>query len=136
MPVRTCALIVAAAASLGLAGCGRGADSGATANPNAPGRPGTGTPTQVVTPAAGDSAPGGPSGVAGSAPHPGSSGGDAVPGATGSGTVGQAPPAGSGLQGGMGSGPASSPAGTGTSATTAPGGSVPEGSATGQTGQR
>lgn len=28
MPVRTCALIFAAAASLGLAGCERGADSG------------------------------------------------------------------------------------------------------------
>jgi hypothetical protein len=136
MPVRHYALVLAAAASLGLAGCGRGADSGATANPNAPGSPGTGNPTRVVTPSAGEGPPGGPSGVAGSAPHPGSSGGDAVPGATGSGTVGQTPPAGSGLQGGMGAGPASSPSGTGTSATTAPGGSVPDGSATGHTGQR
>ncbi|MHB1123559.1 MAG: hypothetical protein ACYC0T_12675 [Ramlibacter sp.] len=72
MPVRYYALILAAAASLGLAGCERGADSGATVNPNAPGSPGTGNSTQVVTPSAADGPPGGPSGVAGSAPHPGS----------------------------------------------------------------
>lgn len=43
MPIRTCALVLGAAASLGLAGCERGADSGATANPNASGSPATGT---------------------------------------------------------------------------------------------
>ena len=53
MPLRRCALVLAAAASLGLVGCERGADSGATANPNAPGSPGTGNPTQVTTPSAG-----------------------------------------------------------------------------------
>lgn len=79
MPLRTCALVFAAAASLGLAGCDRGADSGATANPNAPGRPGTGNPTVVVTPSAAD----GPSGVAGSAPRPGSSGAGSASGQTG-----------------------------------------------------
>ena len=55
MPVRACALAFAAAASLGLAGCERVADTGATANPNAPGSPGTGNPTRVVTPMAPDS---------------------------------------------------------------------------------
>ncbi len=129
MPVRRFAFaFAAAAAALALAGCDRGADSGATANPNAPGSPGTGNPTVVVTPSAPDSPSGVPSGIGGSAVHPGSAGGDAVPGATGSGTLGQAPPpAGSGLQGGMGAGPASSPAGTA---------SAPAGGATGQTPQR
>lgn len=133
MPIRTCALVFAAAASLGLAGCERGADSGATANPNAPGSPGTGNPTQVVTPVAPDSPPRGSEGVAGSAQ--GSSGGDAVPGMTSGGSVDRAPPPGGGLQGGMGAGPASMPAGTGTSATSAPG-TVPDGSTRGETGQR
>lgn len=38
-----------AALALALQGCGRGADSGATANPNAPGRPGTGNPAVEIT---------------------------------------------------------------------------------------
>ncbi|HEY0822315.1 MAG TPA: hypothetical protein VGD76_00900, partial [Ramlibacter sp.] len=70
------------AGALALAACSKQADT----NPNAPGSPGTGNSAEVVRPAAPDGPPGGPSGVAGSLPHPGSSGGDAVPGTTGSGT--------------------------------------------------
>lgn len=36
--------------ALGLQGCERGADSGHTANPVAPGRPGTGNPVETVQP--------------------------------------------------------------------------------------
>lgn len=81
---------VALALSAVLAGCGQGADTGATSNPNAPGSPGTGNAAEVSTPTRaagqGDSGAPGPSGVKGSAPHPGSSGGDTVSGITGRGT--------------------------------------------------
>lgn len=69
-------------AAFSLAGC----DKAVQGNPNAPGSPGTGNARVVTTPAAADSPPGGPSGVKGSLPHPGSSGGDAVIGVTGKGT--------------------------------------------------
>ena len=80
-------LIAAAALTVAaLAGCGRGADSGATSNGNAPGSPGTGNAATVVAPQQNDSMAGGSSGAKGSAPHPGSSGGDTVMGASGRGT--------------------------------------------------
>jgi hypothetical protein len=44
--------LAAAVLLLGLAGCERGADSGATANPVAPGQPGTGNPVEQVAPRA------------------------------------------------------------------------------------
>jgi hypothetical protein len=130
------AIALAAVAAALLSACERGADSGATANPNAPGRPGTGNAVeQARVPQAPDGPPGGPSGVKGSAPHPGASGGDAVVGTTGRGTSqpgagGQAAPPGSGLTGGlgasqgqaaMGAGPASSPAASGGSNSTSSG---------------
>ena len=68
-------------AAMALAACDKATNSG---NANAPGSPGTGNPPVVATPMAPDTQPGGTSGVAGSLPHPGSSGGDAVMGATGS----------------------------------------------------
>jgi hypothetical protein len=114
MPTRAVVLGLAAFLALGLVACQRGADTGATANPNAPGRPGTGNAPVIAQPAAPDSAgAGGSSGEKGSLPHPGSSGGDAVPGTTGGG--GSSAPPGTGLQGGLGaSGPGqSSPAGEG-----------------------
>jgi len=90
-------------AGLALSGCDRAAES----NPNAPGSPGTGAASSVVAPQAGDSPAGGSSGMAGSVPTPGSSGGGAVPGTSGSGTseVGgrsQSPQPGTGLNGGLG----------------------------------
>ena len=102
------ALVLALLASASLAACQRGADSGATANSNAPGSPGTGNATATTVPQQGESSSGrGPSGVAGSAAHPGSSGGDAVAGTTGKGTSdatgkSQAAQPGSGLHGGLG----------------------------------
>ena len=106
MTLRHLALVVAAASSLGLAACQRGADSGATANPNAPGSPGTGNGVEVARPANTDSSSGrGSSGAAGSLPHPGSSGGDAPVGTTGKGgtnAMGASP--GTGLAGGTGQG--------------------------------
>ena len=89
--------------SFALAAC----DKAAQGNPNAPGSPGTGNARTVSAPAAADSPAGGPSGVAGSWPHPGSSGGDAVPGVTGKGTTdgsGRSQPAqvGVGTTGGLG----------------------------------
>lgn len=103
--MRALALGLAVLASLGLVACDRG---GQTANPNAPGSPGTGNPPVVATPAAPDSTSGsGPSGVKGSQPHPGSSGGDAVAGASGSGA--SAPQPGTGLQGGQGTGAGMAP---------------------------
>src|SRR5438874_1521963 len=81
MHLRHCSVVLAAVALLGAC------DRGATGNPNAPGSPGTGNAPQVSAPTAPDTPPGGPSGVKGSLPHPGSSGGDAVPGTTGSGTA-------------------------------------------------
>ena len=120
MAQRTWLLAIAAAAvASSLAACGRGADSGATANPNAPGSPGN-NERVVSQPAAPDGAPGGPSGIKGSAPHTGSSGGDVPPGLTGSGTAEaggrtQAPAPGTGLNGGLGMA-GTAPAGGGTSA--------------------
>lgn len=89
------ALILATLLPLGLAGCDREGSS-----PNASGSPGTGDPAQAARPSAPDTSAGGPAGVKGSLPHPGSSGGDAVPGATGTGTAGQSQ-AGQGLAGGI-----------------------------------
>lgn len=43
-------MLVALSLALGLQACERGADSGATANPVAPGRPGTGNGIEVVEP--------------------------------------------------------------------------------------
>jgi hypothetical protein len=108
-------VIAAAGACAALvAGCGDRAER----NANAPGSPGTGNPTAVVQPAAPDGPPGGPSGIKGSVAHPGSSGGEAIPGTTGSGTVAGGQPAqpGAGLNGGLGM-TGSFPAGTSTSAT-------------------
>ena len=90
-------------AALTLVAC----DKGVQGNWNAPGSPGTGNSREVVEPAAADTPAGGPSGVAGSLRHPGSSGGDAVPGVTGKGTsdVGgrsQTAQAGVGTAGGLG----------------------------------
>jgi hypothetical protein len=103
------ALLVAACA-LTLGACSKQADTSA----NAPGSPGTGNATEVVRPAMPDSPPGGPSGIAGSTPHPGSSGGESPAGTTGTGTdtASQSVP-GQGLDGGLNSsqGAASAPAG-------------------------
>ena len=105
MSLRQWALVLAAVSSLGLAACQRGADSGATANPNAPGRPGTGNDTEVARPAAPDSSTGrGSSGAKGSLPHPGSSGGDAAAGTTGQGSSAMGAGPGTGLAGGTGQG--------------------------------
>lgn len=49
-PAHAAAALGMALALLGLQGCERGADSGATANPVAPGRPGTGNGIEVVKP--------------------------------------------------------------------------------------
>lgn len=97
MQARHFALVLSGALALALAGC----DRGATGNPTAQGSPGTGNAREVAAPVASDTAAGGPTGVKGSMAHPGSSGGDAVPGTTGSGTAGTAQP-GTGLQGGLG----------------------------------
>lgn len=110
-----------AAAALVLGACSERADQ----NPNAPGSPGTGNSAEVVKPAAPDSPPGGPSGIAGSQPHPGSSGGDMVPGTTGRGSADPAnPQPGTGLHGGLGTGVASTP-GTASATTSAPMGAGP-----------
>jgi hypothetical protein len=109
--------------------CSKQADS----NPNAPGSPGTGNATEVVRPAAPDGPPGGPSGIKGSAPHTGSSGGDVMPGTTGSGTSeagarSQTTQPGTGLNGGLGGGSGltgSFPA-TSTGTTSAPMGAGPD----------
>jgi hypothetical protein len=116
---------LAAACVLTLGACSKHADS----NANAPGSPGTGNATETVRPAAPDGPPGGPSGIAGSAPHTGSSGGDAPVGTTGSGTTDasgrtQTVQPGAGLNGGLGGSNSvmgSSPGGTGTSAPTGTG---------------
>jgi len=91
-----------AACALALGACSKQADT----NPNAPGSPGTGNSAEVVRPAAPDGPPGGPSGIAGSMPHSGASGGDVVPGTTGSGTTetggrSQTAQPGTGLGGGL-----------------------------------
>ena len=69
-------------AALTLVAC----DKGVHGNPNAPGSPSTGNVRELTAPSAADTPAGGPSGVARSLPHPGSSGRDAVPGVTGKGT--------------------------------------------------
>src|SRR5688572_30373374 len=98
-PVRVIAGFAALALAIGLAACNRGSESGATSNANAPGSPGTGNEKVVVQPVAPDGPPGGPSGIKGSAPHPGSSGGDMAAGTSGTGVAGAGPAAGSGLTG-------------------------------------
>jgi hypothetical protein len=118
-------LVLAAAASLGLAGCQRGADTGATANANAPGRPGTGNGVEVAGPQGPDSSSGhGPSGVKGSLPHPGSSGGDAPVGTTGNGGTGAMGGPGTGLTGGMNPQPGQPTGVAGGAANRTPGNSV------------
>jgi hypothetical protein len=100
---------------LALQGCERGADSGATSNPVAPGQPGTSAPTKEVAPVAGSSnqspqvggstvqIPVGVTGSGGTTDLPGESQGNST-------TLAQP---GSGLQGGLGgsnAGAAGSPA--------------------------
>jgi hypothetical protein len=116
MRARTSALLLAAGLALGLAGC----DRGATSNPNAPGRPGTGNPVTSVAPAAPDTPPAGPKDTGGVAR-----------GVTGNGGGSQASEQpGHGLQGGMGAGPSASTQGAGTATSSAPtGASLPDGSA-------
>jgi hypothetical protein len=120
------ALLPVALLCVVLAGCDRARED----NPNAPGSPGTGNPREVVQPSAPDTPPGGSSGMKGSLPHPGSSGGDPVPGTTGSGTSdpggrSQTPQPGTGLAGGLGGPPAdvavTNPDGTATQAPAAEG---------------
>jgi hypothetical protein len=112
MALRQWTLVLAAAMSLGLAACHRGADSGATRAENAPGSPGTGNGIDVSRPQAADSSSGrGPSGARGSLPHPGSSGGDAPAGTTGNaGTAGTSAMGGpgAGLNGGLNPAPGQS----------------------------
>jgi hypothetical protein len=121
-------LCTAAALSLALAGCGRGADSGATSNPVSQGRPGTGNDRVVVQPSAPDGPAAGSAGAKGSAPYASPSGGGAVPGSTGTGTSSAQPAPGTGLQGGLGAGSGltgSFPSGTGTSSMGAAGDGSP-----------
>src|SRR5947209_725003 len=109
MALREWALVLAAATSLGLAACHRGADTGATRAENAPARPGTGNGVEVASPQAADSSTGrGPSGVKGSLPHPGSSGGDSPPGTSGSGGTNAMGGPGTGLAGGLNPSPGQS----------------------------
>ncbi|TFY96854.1 hypothetical protein [Ramlibacter rhizophilus] len=68
MRAALCAVFLAAAA---LAGCDRGADTGATANPVAPGRPGEGNPPVSVVPLVpGGASPNVSPGVGGTPPSP------------------------------------------------------------------
>jgi hypothetical protein len=136
---RTCTWAAVAALSLALAGCDRGAKE----NPNAQGSPGTGNARETAAPGAPDTPPGGPSGVKGSLPHTGSSGGDTVPGTTGRGTAeeggrSQTAQPGSGLQGGLGGN--AGMAGSAASGASAPAGIATEGSTNrtpgGATGRR
>jgi hypothetical protein len=126
MALREWALVLAAASSLGLAACHRGADTGATANSNAPGSPGTGNGVQVSRPQAADSSGGaGPSGVKGSMPHPGSSGGaDAPVGASGAGGTNTMGGPGTGLTGGLNPAPGQSTGVAGGTTNSTPGTSV------------
>jgi hypothetical protein len=98
-------VILAAVLPLALAGCDREVQS----NPNAPGRPGTGDPPEVAQPIAPDTPPG--------------SGGDAVPGVTGSGSPDPAGRSrtetaqpGQGLTGGLGAPEAATATGNGADA--------------------
>lgn len=113
----TWVLPLAAAAALLASGC----DTRSDPHANAPGSPATGNPTQAAAPQAPDGPPGGPSGVKGSAPHTGSSGGDAMPGTTGSGTLnaGNTAQPGVGLNGGLGAGSGSGLSGSFPANTTA-----------------
>jgi hypothetical protein len=102
MALRQFTLVLAAASSLGLAACHRGADSGATSAENAPGNPGKGNGVEVAQPQAADSSSGrGSSGARGTLPHPGSSGGDAPAGTTGKGGTATMGGPGTGLNGGL-----------------------------------
>lgn len=69
-------LALVLALGLVLGGCGRGADSGATANPNAPGRPGTGNPPETAAPQQPDTRAGGSAGPVGVVPPTEASGGE------------------------------------------------------------
>lgn len=118
-----------AGCALALGACSKQVDT----NANAPGSPGTGHTAEVVKPAAPDGPPGGPSGIAGSAPHAGASGGDVLPGTTGSGTMGAAAQnaqPGVGLNGGLNADKSSvaGSTGTDTSTTSAPSGTAAPGS--------
>lgn len=110
MRLQRATALAAVLVAAGLAGC----DRGATANPNAPGSPGTGNGVVKATPQAPDGPPGGPSGIKGSLPHTGGSGADMPAGATG-GHVGNGPGSqqaqpGTGLTGGLGAQAGMSPA--------------------------
>ena len=103
MTMNAQAFRLALLATLALGGC----DKAAQGNSNASGSPGAGNPREFAAPAAPDTPPGGSSGRKGSMPHPGSSGGDAVPGTTGRGTSdpggrSQSAQAGVGTAGGLG----------------------------------
>lgn len=76
---------VSAGLLVALSACGRGADSGATSNPNAPGSPGVGNATTQATPQQPDSRAGGSAGFKGVAPPREASGGDVMTGTTGRG---------------------------------------------------
>ncbi len=101
--MRRGAILLVASLSLGLAGCDRASEG----NPTAPGSPGTGNSRELARPAAPDTPSGAPTGVKGSLPRAGSLGGDALAGASGSGTAGAGgqnearQQAGAGLGGGM-----------------------------------
>lgn len=102
MTIHAQAWSLALLAGLALSACDKAVTGG---NANAPGSPGTGNPREVTSPVAADTPPGGSSGMKGLAPVPGSSGGDAVRGTTGSATSAggagsQAP--GAGTAGGLG----------------------------------
>lgn len=129
--------ILAAACALTLAGCDRHRPLPSDPHANEPGSPGTGNPVTQVQPTAPDTQPGGSSAGAGSLPHVGSSGSDALPGVTGKGTSDASTPPGVGLNGGVGSGSASvtgsTSAGTGTSAPMGAG-AAPQGSTNTTTG--
>ncbi len=97
-PRQTIRRVLAARAALtvlvlgmGLTGCQRGADSGATPNPNAPGSPGTGNAPVTAAPQQPDARAGGSTGGAGVGPPPEASGGDLPQGASGGGRIGATP---------------------------------------------
>jgi hypothetical protein len=80
---RTPACIVLVFAVLALSACDKAAHESPT---TVPGSPGQGNPPEVIAPAAPDTPPGGSSGMKGSVPVPGTSGGGAPVGTTGRGT--------------------------------------------------
>lgn len=91
----TAGILLAGAAAL--AGCDRGADTGATSNPNAPGQPGSNPPVTAIPDSGSTNVSPGVGGQAGVQP---------VPGATGSGGTGTGPTTstepGTGTAGGLG----------------------------------